>query len=307
MGTGGNGGGGGGKLVICGTPIGNMGDMGQRAIETLATADVVYAEDTRVTRKLLTRFGISTPLIRCDELVTLQRIPEIVERIDAGETVVLVSDAGMPCISDPGQRVVAAVRAKGGHVEVVPGPSSVLTALAGSGFQFKSFYFGGFLPRKPGERTRLLESLRDLDSVLVFFDSNHRTQTSIAALGEALPGRRVCMARELTKIHEEYLVGMPDELVAELDAREGELKGEVVLVVESPSQAERMALAAGTARSGAAGAATSATPEEMRAEAARLVNDEGLKPTQAAKQLVARFGIDRDAAYDLAREARSAE
>ena len=297
----------GGKLVICGTPIGNMGDMGQRAIETLATADVVYAEDTRVTRKLLTRFGISTPLIRCDELVTLQRIPEIVERIDAGETVVLVSDAGMPCISDPGQRVVAAVRAKGGHVEVVPGPSSVLTALAGSGFQFKSFFFGGFLPRKPGERTRLLESLRDLDSVLVFFDSNHRTQTSIAALGEALPGRRVCMARELTKIHEEYLVGMPDELVAELDAREGELKGEVVLVVESPSQAERMALAAGTARSGAAGAATSATPEEMRAEVARLVNDEGLKPTQAAKQLVARFGIDRDAAYELARAARSAE
>ncbi len=303
MGTGGNPGGS-GKLVICGTPIGNMGDMGQRAIETLAEADVVYAEDTRVTRKLLSRFGISTPLVRCDEIVTLQRIPEIVERIDAGETVVLVSDAGMPCISDPGQRVVAAVRAKGGHVEVVPGPSSVLTALAGSGFQFKSFYFGGFLPRKPGERARLLEILRDLDTVLVFFDSNHRTQTSIEALGEALPGRRVCMARELTKIHEEYLVGMPDELVTELDAREGELKGEVVLVVEAPSQAARIARAGATV---GAAAGSTASPEEMRAEAGRLVNDEGLKPTQAAKQLVARFGIDRDTAYDLAREARTAE
>jgi 16S rRNA (cytidine1402-2'-O)-methyltransferase len=289
----------GGKFIICGTPIGNMGDMGQRAIETLASADVVYAEDTRVTRKLLSRFGISVPLVRCDELVTLQRIPEIVERVLGGQTVVLVSDAGMPCISDPGQRVVKAVRAKGGRVEVVPGPSAVLTALAGSGFLFKNFYFGGFLPRKPGERTRLLESLAGLDTVLVFFDSNHRTQTSIEALGEALPGRRICMARELTKIHEEYLVGTAKELVAELDARPGELKGEVVLVVEAPDEAR---LRAGV---WPAGAIAAPSDEDMRAEASRLVNEEGMKASQAAKELVARYGIDRDTAYDIARAART--
>ena len=225
---------GGGRLSVCATPIGNMDDASPRVLAELEAADVVYAEDTRVTRKLFSRHGISTPLERCDEHATARRIPEIVERIGRGELVAFVSDAGMPGVSDPGQRVVAAVREAGLPVTVLPGPSAVVTAVAGSGFPAQAFYFGGFLPRKDGRRRKLLESLAGLDALLVFYESNHRAAGTARVLAEAFPDRRVCMARELTKLYEEYLILPAGELADELEARGDSLKGEIAFVIEAP-------------------------------------------------------------------------
>ena len=279
-----------GRLLVCATPIGNLGDITERVVAALDGADVVYAEDTRVTRKLLSHLGVSTPVERCDENVTAERIPQILARLDAGQSVAFVSDAGMPCVSDPGQRVVAAARAAGHEVTVLPGASAVLTAVAGSGFPARSFYFGGFLPRKAGERSRLLGTLAGLDAALVFFESNHRTVTSLRAIAEALPGRRVCMARELTKLHEEYAVAPAAELADQLEARDGELKGEVVLVIEPPVAGE---------------APSSEADESSIADRAReLAEGEGLPPSRVAKALASEFGISRDEAYRIARESR---
>lgn len=223
-----------GVLSVCATPIGNLADASPRVIEELNAADVVYAEDTRVTLKLFSRLGIQAPLERCDEHATARRIPEILDRLGAGQRVAFVSDAGMPGVSDPGQRVVAAAREAGFPVTVLPGPSAVVTAVAGCGFAAPAFYFGGFLPRKEGARRKALDALAQLDALLVFYESNQRTAATVRALAEAFPGRRVCMARELTKLHEEYVVAPAAELADELEARGEALKGEVVLVVEAP-------------------------------------------------------------------------
>ena len=296
--------GGEGLLAVCATPIGNRGDITQRVAEMLESADVVYAEDTRVTRKLLEMLGISAEVRRCDENVTAKVAPRIVEEVAAGLTVALVSDAGMPCISDPGQRVVAAVREAGLTATVLPGASAVATAVAGSGFVCTSFYFGGFFPRKAGERQRLLASLGQLDSLLVFYESNHRTVGTLRAIAELLPGRRVCMARELTKMHEEYLVTMPGEMADALEARPGELRGEVVLVIEQPGAAGACTGGTSAGAGADAGAAAADRDVAMRAFAATLVGEEGMTASRIAKRIQREFGISRDEAYELARCAR---
>lgn len=285
-----------GRLLVCATPIGNASDITQRVVEALDSASVVYAEDTRVTRRLLQILGIEASVARCDENATERAIPGIVERVSSGETVALVSDAGMPCISDPGQRVVAALRERGLAVEVLPGPSAVTCAVAGSGFIGSSFYFGGFFPRKDGERRRLLESLAPLDSMLVFYESNRRTVSALRAIAEVLPDRRVCMARELTKVHEEYAIDLPAALADSLEAREGELRGEVVLVVEPP------------AKGGPAGSRSAqsggASDEELRQAAVELMDQEGMCSSKIAKELQRRFGISREDAYEVARSCK---
>jgi len=228
-----------GALIVCATPIGNLGDITGRVVEALAAADAILAEDTRVTRRLLAHLDIHTPLERCDENVIRSRCDDLVARIAAGQRLALVSDAGTPAVSDPGAALVAAVRAAGLTVEVLPGASSVLTALVASGFVAPAFYFGGFLPRKGGERSALLRELAALPANLVFFESAARTMASLATIAEALPDRRVCLARELTKLHEEVLIDDAAALLAELEARRiaGQpLKGEVVLVIEAPGK-----------------------------------------------------------------------
>lgn len=277
-----------GKLVICPTPIGNLGDMSQRAINALKSASVVCAEDTRVTGKLLAAFGIRTRLERLDENTVGERAASIVDRVARGEVIAYCTDAGMPGVSDPGQRLVAAARESGVRVDVLPGPSAVPTAYVASGFTCPRFYFGGFFPRKAGEKAATLESLRSLDSVLLFYESPHRIVSALKAIAEALPHRRVAVCRELTKMHEEVALGAAADLAEEFAVRDagGGIKGEIVLVIDAPGEVEHAEDA-----------------EDARAEAAeraaRLAMD-GQRAKQISRQLVAEFGISRNEAYDLA-------
>ncbi len=205
-----------GRLLVCATPIGNLGDVTFRVLDALRSADAILAEDTRVTRKLLSRYDIDTPLERYDEATAEQKTPALIERLLAGETFALVSDAGTPGVSDPGHRMLAAAVDAGIDVEALPGASALLAALVASGLPMKRFYFGGFLPRKAGERRRELEAIASLDATLAFFESPRRAAASAAALAEVFPGRAAVMGRELTKLHEEVVRGTTEELAADL-------------------------------------------------------------------------------------------
>ena len=282
-----------GKLVICPTPIGNLGDISQRAINALKGANTVCAEDTRVTGKLLASFGIDTRLERLDENLVGQRAAAIVQRVANGEVIAYCTDAGMPGVSDPGQRLVAAAREAGLRVDVLPGPTAVSTAYVASGFTCPRFYFGGFFPRKAGERAATIEELRALDAVLLFYESPHRVVDALRCIAEALPYRRVAICRELTKLHEEVAIDTASELDRQFAKREAEggVKGEIVLVVDAPGEAERAA--------GAESLRTSA------AERARELAGSGMRGKQISKQLVSEFGIPRNEAYDIALAANS--
>ena len=219
-----------GILSVVGTPIGNLDDASPRVIETLRAADVLLCEDTRVTSKLLARFDVRVPLMRADEHTIASRVEGVIERVGAGERVAFVSDAGMPCISDPGQRLVDAALDAGIRVEVIPGPSAVTCALAASGLASDHFLFEGFLPRKDGAKARRLEVLAATGVTLVIYESPRRVARTLSAIAETMPTRRVALVRELTKVHEECLRGRADELAARMEGVE--VRGECVIVVE---------------------------------------------------------------------------
>lgn len=221
-----------GALVLVATPIGNLGDLSGRASQELSTADIIACEDTRRTGRLLSLAGIGRrPLLRLDDHTETARAAEVVTRIERGERVVLVSDAGMPAISDPGERLVHAVAAAGLTIEVVPGPSAVVTALAGSGLPTQRFCFEGFLPRRPGERASRLAVLADEARTMVFYESPHRLAATLADLATAFGvDRPVVVARELTKLHEQWWRG--PAAAAATWASEESPRGELVIVVE---------------------------------------------------------------------------
>jgi 16S rRNA (cytidine1402-2'-O)-methyltransferase len=231
--------GGSGILWICATPIGNLGDITVRVAEALGSADLILAEDTRVTRRLLDHLGIATRPERCDENVIRQRSPQIIERIEAGDKVAYVSDAGTPGIADPGMHLVAAAREAACAVEVLPGASAVLCALVASGFVAPAFYFGGFLPRRQTRIVAVLRQLEALEASLVFYESPRRVAASLACIAEVFSGREVVVAREMTKLYEEVLRAPAPELAALIAGREREgrpLKGEVVIVIGPPAK-----------------------------------------------------------------------
>lgn len=276
------GGGAGGMLSLVGTPIGNLGDLSTRAAETFRRADAVCCEDTRVTGKLLAYLGISKPLVRCDDNVIERRAPELVERVLAGERIAFASDAGMPSVSDPGQVLVELACNEGAPVEVIPGPSACVTALVLSGIPSDQFFFEGFLPRKHGERVRRLQRLAPIPGALIFYESPHRVEASLKAIAEVFPQRTVALCRELTKLHEEVLRAPAPELHERVLER-GELKGEMVIVVAAPTEAElerhEVALAAGTP------AGVTADPDDLlRSDIA-----EGLAAGEAANALAKRL------------------
>jgi len=271
-----------GHLLVCATPIGNLGDVTLRVLDALRAADVIAAEDTRVTVRLLSRYGIETPLERYDEHTAVARTPVLVERIAAGSVIALASDAGTPGISDPGARLVDACLHAGLPVEVLPGPSAIVTALVASGLPTHAFYFGGFLPRKAGERKRALEPLRQLDATLVFYESPRRTAATLVALAEEFPGREAAMARELTKVHEEVARDDIESLARSLADRE--LKGEVVLLVGPPRRQGE-----GQQRP---------SDEDLLAEVHALVL-EGVRRTEAVKRVSRSHGLPRDEVYRL--------
>lgn len=271
-----------GRLVVCATPIGNLGDVTLRVLEALRCADIIEAEDTRVTRKLLSRYEISTPLEPYHAKNLERRTPEVVERVASGRTVALVSDAGTPGVSDPGAHLVDACLAAGLAVEVLPGASAILAALVASGLPTHAFYFGGFLPRKPGDRRRAVEALAGLEATLVFYESPRRTAATLATLAEVLPGRSAVVARELTKIHEEVARDEVAALAAAFESRE--IKGEVVLLVGPPPR-------------GAAQAAPN--PIEVRARVDEAIAN-GASRKDAVREVAALTGMARNEVYRIA-------
>jgi 16S rRNA (cytidine1402-2'-O)-methyltransferase len=270
-----------GKLYVVGTPLGNVADLSPRAREVLAAADLIAAEDTRHTRGLLSRIGVESRLIAYHEHNEDQRVPELVERLEHGATIALVSDAGTPLISDPGWQLVSAARAAGVSVVPIPGPCAAIAALSVAGLPTDHFVFEGFLPRRDGARAERLELLRDERRTLLFYEAVHRLQQTLAAMRAAFgPERRAALARELTKVHEQIATGT----LAELDARLGAdipLLGEFVIVV--------------------AGAPDAVAPDESAARRTYELLARELPPDVALRLTSALTGLSRNDLYRLVR------
>ena len=218
-------------LYLVATPIGNLEDITLRGLRTLKECDLVAAEDTRRTGQLLKHFGISKPLLSYFQFNEARRSEQIIERLSRGEKIALVTDAGSPGISDPGERVVRAAIAAGFRVEPVPGPSALIAALTASGLPADEFHFIGFLPHKSGQRRAKLEQLKNIPGTLVLYESPFRVEKLLTELKDVMPSGRVVLARELTKKFEEFLRGTPEELLAVMKTRS--LKGEFVVLVDN--------------------------------------------------------------------------
>jgi 16S rRNA (cytidine1402-2'-O)-methyltransferase len=216
-------------LYVVATPIGNLGDITLRALDVLKNVDLIAAEDTRHSGMLLKHFGIKKPLVSYHEHNEAMRTAQLVERLSAGENVALITDAGMPGLSDPGARLVRECIKRNLAFSIIPGPSSILTALVGSGFLTGRFYFGGFLPIKSGQRARELRTAADRAETTIFFESPYRLTKTLCACSGIMPDRQLCVARELTKKFEEFRRGTAGELVRHYEAHPP--KGEVVLMI----------------------------------------------------------------------------
>lgn len=220
-----------GTLSVVATPIGNLEDITLRALRTLKECDVIYAEDTRVTLKLLQKYGFRKPVHRLDAAMEAQKAEEVIARLEAGERVVLVSDAGTPGISDPGARLVERVRrcAPEATIEAIPGASALTTALSIAGLSSDEFTFLGFLPHKKGRQTAL-KRISESEHPIILYESPHRILKLLEALS-TLGVAHVSIARELTKIHEEFISGTPREVAHSLERR-GAVRGEFVVIIE---------------------------------------------------------------------------
>lgn len=262
--------------------------MTVRAREALEACDMVCCEDTRVTGKLLSALGISKRLQRLDEASIAAKADAVLDRVEAGECVCYCSDAGMPGVSDPGQRLIDRAHERDLPIEVLPGGTAVATAYVASGFTASNFYFGSFFPRKAGERRAVLKSLSVLDAVLVFYESPQRIASALEAVAEVLPQRRVAVCRELTKLHEEVVRGSAAEVatIFALRAMESSIKGEIVLVIDAPDKTEER-LRADSSRSDAA------------IKAAELLAAGDLSKKEIMAHLREAYGLSRNDAYEI--------
>ena len=278
-----------GTLYIVGTPIGNLEDVTQRALRTLREVAVIACEDTRETRKLLHHFQIDTPVTSYHEHNKRTAGPRLIQRLLDGEDVALVTDAGMPAISDPGEELVAGAVEAGIPVVPVPGPTAFVTALVASGLPTRRFVFEGFLPSKGKERRQALERLKGEERTVLLYEAPHRLQETLADLRAVLGDRRVAACRELTKLHEEYVRGTLSALIDHF--REQAPRGEFVLVIEGAQPP----VAAG---------------QHDSADLARAVADleaQGVERKAAMKEVAQRLGVPRRAVYQAVLEARDAE
>ncbi|MBZ5723422.1 MAG: 16S rRNA (cytidine(1402)-2'-O)-methyltransferase [Acidobacteriia bacterium] len=266
-----------GRLYVVATPIGNLEDMTYRAVRVLREADVIACEDTRQTRKLLDHYGIRAPAVSYHEHNETERAGELAARLVAGAVVALVSDAGTPLVSDPGYRLVRAAIENGIPVEPVPGASAALAALAASGLPTDAFHFGGFLPSKPGARARALRALAEEPATLIFYEAPHRILETLEAIEQTLGTRPVVLARELTKLHEEFLRGTAAEIRGQLAARDA-LKGEITVLI---------------------GKATGPPPDDTPLDAAVHALVRAGTPRMAAiKEVARRRGLSKREVYD---------
>jgi 16S rRNA (cytidine1402-2'-O)-methyltransferase len=270
-----------GTLYVVATPIGNLGDITLRALEVLRDVAVVAAEDTRVTRKLWSRFEIETPLVSYHAHSDDRRTARLIEQLESGDDVALVTDAGTPLVSDPGEVLVGAWIDRGGTVVPIPGASAVLAALVTSGLPAARWGFEGFLPRKGRERAERIARIAADDRATVLYEAHGRTAATLRDLADACGAdRRAVVARELTKLHEEVRRGSLAELATEMAARP--LKGEVVLVVAGATETEAVAISL----------------ETGRARVERLVT-EGVKRSVAAKMVAEETGLPRRELFAL--------
>jgi 16S rRNA (cytidine1402-2'-O)-methyltransferase len=265
-------------LYLVATPIGNLRDVTLRALETLASADLICCEDTRITLRLLKHYGIAKPLKPYHDHNAAKVRPVLLERLSAGASIALVSDAGTPLISDPGYKLVMEAIAEGHRIEVVPGASAPIVAIALSGIPPDRFLFAGFLPPKSSEKRRALEELRSVPAPLIFFEAPGRIAGTLEAIRTVLGDRRIALARELTKLHEEVMRGSADELLTHIESRGG-LKGEITLVVSPPAE-------------------QAADPNEV--EDALLIALARASPARAAAEVAKRFGVPKKDLYALA-------
>lgn len=264
-------------LYLVATPIGNLGDVTIRALETLSACDVIYCEDTRVTARLLDRYGIKKPLKPLHDHNEADLAPKLVSDVEAGQSLCLVSDAGTPLISDPGYRLVKACADAGVMVTSIPGASAVPTALQLSGLATDRFTFVGFLPQTSAARRQLLEDLFNTSGTLVAYESPHRLRDALADVAALYPTRAVAVARELTKLHEEVLRGTASDILEKLSARET-IKGECVVVIAGQTE----------------------TAHDLdEAQIARIIADAGaaMPASKAAQQVAKLTGLSRDEAF----------
>jgi 16S rRNA (cytidine1402-2'-O)-methyltransferase len=271
-----------GALVLVATPIGNLGDLSPRAVEALRTADAICCEDSRRTGRLLAHAGVerTSPLLVVNDHTEVARIGDVLARLSRGERVAVVTDAGMPGISDPGERLVRAAAAAGFVVEVVPGPSAAVAALVASGLPTGRFVYEGFLPRKGGGRTERLAELALERRTIVVYEAPHRLARTLADLAGAFGSdRQIAVARELTKLHEEVWRGTIGDAV--VWATEREPRGELVLVVDGAPAAE------------------AATDDDINA-AVHAALDRGLSARDAAAEVASALGVPKRRAYAVA-------
>ncbi len=278
-------------LYLVATPIGNLGDITIRALDVLRGADRIACEDTRQTQKLLNHFQIETPTISCHEHNERERAEELVESLKAGARIALVSDAGMPGISDPGTWLAAAAIAAGVPVFPIPGANAALSALVASGLPTTEFHFLGFLPEKAGaRRTRLEELARELREsaqvsarTLIFYEAPHRIEETLADLESVWgPELRIAVARELTKLHEEFLRGTVAEVRPNLASRD-RIRGEIVLLVAPPA--------------GPAAVHATESRESLQARVARMQSEDGIDEKEALKRLARQMGQSKSELY----------
>jgi 16S rRNA (cytidine1402-2'-O)-methyltransferase len=272
-----------GKLLIVGTPIGNLGDLSPRAIEALRAADLILCEDTRHTRKLLEHFGIDKPTQRFDDHTEDARGGTFADQIEGGATVALVSDAGMPVISDPGYRLVRIARERGLAVEPIPGPFAGVLALAAGGIAPLPFTFLGFTPHRHGERDEFYRRLATLGHTAIVYESPERVLESLRDALDILGDVEVTVAREMTKLHEELIRGTIGEVIGRIEGRA--IKGEVTIVfaAAAPQRAE-------------------VAPDEIAAEFERL-RAGGMRRNDAVKAVAEKFGLRKNEVYKMLLEA----
>lgn len=269
------------ELYVVGTPIGNLSDFSPRAVETLKSVDFIAAEDTRVSLKLLTHFGIQKPLISYHEHNLRERGEYILSRIENGEKCAIVTDAGMPCISDPGEDLVRLCAERGIEIHVVPSPTAAMSALAVSGLSTSRFSFEGFLSVTKKQRQAHLDEIKNLRRTLIFYEAPHKLTYTLNDLLTNLGDRKIAICRELTKIHEEVLRGRISDMIEYY--KEKSPKGEYVLIVEGAPEAEKD---------------EEITLEKACEMAENLIND-GKKPSDACKEIAKLTGFSKSEIYSI--------
>jgi len=275
-----------GKLYLVATPVGNLEDITLRALRILKEADLIACEDTRYTARLLSRYEIATPRASYHDFNEESRTPRFIQMLREGRNIALVSDSGTPLISDPGYELVSSCRREGIDVIPIPGPSAAIAALTGSGLPADSFFFGGFLPSKSTLRKRRLEQLSGIPATLVLYEAPHRLLASLEDMIGVLGSRRACIAREISKIHEEFAQGTLPELLEEFRSR-ATVQGEITLVIDrggdTPEPAE--------------------WPTSIREHLAEEIQKTGLPRNEALKSVARQRGLSRREAYqELLRE-----